>query len=162
MKGPLTTLCYLEKDGKYLMMHRIKKAQDVNQGKWIGIGGHFEAGESPEECLQREVLEETGLQLLSWKFRGIVTFTSDEHPTEYMCLYTSKEFTGTLLENCQEGVLEWVDKKEVLQRKLWEGDKVFLELLTQEVPFFSLKLSYKNDKLVECVLDGKSKKRMDV
>ncbi len=155
-KSPLTTLCYLEQDGRYLMMHRIKKANDVNEGKWIGIGGHFEAGESPEECLLREVREETGLLLTSWKFRGIVTFTSDEAPTEYMCLYTSDAWEGELTEECGEGVLKWIPKAEVTGLKLWEGDRVFLELLTRDVPFFSLKLSYEKDRLTECVLNGQS------
>lgn len=155
MKSSLTTLCYLEQDGKYLMMHRIKKEHDINEGKWIGIGGHFETGESPEECLLREAKEETGLTLTSWRFRGIVTFTSDDNPTEYMCLYTADGFEGELVKDCQEGVLKWVPKEEVLNLKLWEGDKVFLKLLTEEVPFFSLKLSYEHDRLAECVLDGK-------
>ncbi len=156
MKSPLTTLCYIEQDGSYLMMHRIKKDHDVNEGKWIGVGGHFEAGESPEECLIREVKEETGLALTSWRFRGIVTFTSDEYPTEYMCLYTADGFEGELKTDCKEGILQWVKKEEVLNLKLWEGDKVFLELLTREVPFFSLKLTYMKDRLAECVLDGKN------
>lgn len=155
VKSPLTTLCYIEQDGKYLMMHRIKKDHDVNEGKWIGVGGHFEAGESPEECLVREVKEETGLTLTEWSFRGIVTFTSDEYPTEYMCLYTAKGFEGELKEDCQEGILRWVPKEEVLNLRLWEGDKVFLKLLTEDVPFFSLKLSYVQDRLTECVLNGK-------
>lgn len=153
-KSPLTTLCYLEQDGNYLMMHRVKKEHDVNEGKWIGVGGHFEAGESPEECLLREVKEETGLTLTSWRFRGIVTFTSDDNPTEYMCLYTADGFEGTLTEDCREGILRWVPKEEVQHLRLWEGDKVFLELLTKEAPFFSLKLSYREDRLVECALDG--------
>ena len=153
-KSPLTTLCYIEQDGSYLMLHRIKKEQDVNEGKWIGIGGHFEEGESPEECLLREVKEETGFLLTSWKFRGIVTFTSDEYPTEYMCLYTADGFEGTLNTDCREGVLQWVPKEDVLKLHLWEGDKVFLKLLTEDVPFFSLKLTYERDCLVECVLDG--------
>lgn len=156
MKSPLTTLCYLERDGKYLMMHRIKKKQDVNEGKWIGVGGHFEPGESPEECLLREVKEETGLTLTSWHFRGIVTFTSDDYPTEYMCLYTADGFSGTLQEDCPEGVLRWVPKEEVMNLRLWEGDRVFLKLLTKDVPFFSLKLTYREDRLVECVLDGRA------
>lgn len=151
----MTTLCYIEQDGKYLMMHRVKKEHDINEGKWIGVGGHFEAGESPEECLLREVKEETGLTLTAWRFRGIVTFTSDDHPTEYMCLYTADGFEGTLQEDCKEGVLHWIPKKEVLALKLWEGDRIFLKLLTEEVPFFSLKLSYIQDRLVECTLDGR-------
>lgn len=155
IKSPLTTLCYVEQDGKYLMMHRVKKDHDVNEGKWIGVGGHFEEGESPEECLVREVREETGLTLTDWRFRGIITFTSDEYPTEYMCLYTAEGFTGELKEDCPEGVLQWVPKEEVLNLRLWEGDKVFLKLLTEDVPFFSLKLSYEQDRLTECVINGK-------
>ena len=105
-KSPLTTLCYIEQDGKYLMMHRIKKENDMNKDKWIGVGGHFEAGESPEDCLIREVKEETGLTLTEWKFRGIVSFLSDEWPDEYMCLYTATGFTGEMIP-CSEGALEW-------------------------------------------------------
>ncbi len=154
MKSPMTTLCYLEQDNSYLMMHRIKKEHDINEGKWIGVGGHFEPGESPEECLVREVREETGLTLTSWRFRGLVTFTADACLTEYMCLYTADGFEGTLLEDCREGVLQWVPREQVLDLKLWEGDRVFLKLLTEEAPFFSLKLSYVKDCLVECVLNG--------
>ena len=112
-KSPLTTLCYIEKDDKYLMLHRVKKEQDVNKDKWIGIGGHFEAGESPEECLLREVKEETGLMLTGFSFRGIVTFSAIGWPTEYMCLYTADKFEGTLAE-CDEGTLEWVDKERLM------------------------------------------------
>ncbi len=154
-KSVLTTLCYMEQEGKYLMMHRMKKANDINEGKWIGVGGHFEAGESPEECLLREVKEETGLTLTSWRFRGIITFTSNDHPTEYMCLYTADGFEGTLQEDCREGELCWVPKEEALTLNLWEGDKVFLKLLAEEAPFFSLKLSYQRDRLTECVLNGR-------
>lgn len=156
MKSPLTTLCYIEKDGSYLMMHRTKKKHDVNEGKWIGIGGHFEEGESPEECLLREAREETGVTLTSYRFRGIVTFTSDDHPTEYMCLFTADDYEGKLDLNCKEGVLQWIPKEEVLSLNLWEGDRVFLDLLTREAPFFSLKLSYQNDHLTECVLNGEA------
>ena len=155
MKSPLTTLCYIERDGKYLMMHRIKKEHDINEGKWIGVGGHFEPGESPEECLLREVKEETGLTLVSWRFRGIVTFSADGSPTEYMCLYTADAFAGELEEECREGVLRWVPKEEVTDLPLWEGDRVFLRLLTGDAPFFSLKLTYVQDRLTECILDGK-------
>ena len=112
-RSPLTTLCYIEKDDSYLMLHRIKKKQDVNEGKWIGVGGHFEENESPENCLLREVKEETGLTLTSWRFRGIVTFIAKGWPTEYMCLYTADGFEGTLRE-CDEGELAWVAKKDVL------------------------------------------------
>lgn len=156
-KSPLTTLCYIEQDGKYLMLHRVKKEHDINEGKWIGVGGHFEKGESPDECLLREVREETGLTLVSWHFRGIVTFTADYELTEYMCLYTADDFTGELTADCEEGVLRWVPKEEVVQLPLWEGDHIFLELLTKDAPFFSLKLSYVQDRLVECVLNGRKK-----
>lgn len=151
----LTTLCYIEKDDSYLMLHRVKKKNDINQDKWIGVGGHFEEGESPEECLLREVWEETGLRLNSWRFRGIVTFQCDDYETEYMCLYTSADFEGELIE-CDEGILEWVKKSAVDQLPIWEGDKVFFRLLREEAPFFSLKLSYKGEKLTECVLDGQN------
>ena len=154
MKSQLTTLCYIEENEKYLMLHRTKKDNDENHDKWIGVGGHFEKGESPEECLVREVKEETGLTLHSFDFRGIVTFVSDENPAEYMCLFTSKDFSGEMIQ-CNEGQLEWVDKSEVTNLNLWEGDRLFLELLTRDVPFFSMKLVYKNGRLVEKILDGK-------
>ena len=154
MKSQLTTLCYIEENEKYLMLHRTKKDNDENHDKWIGVGGHFEKGESPEECLVREVKEETGLTLHSFDFRGIVTFVSDENPAEYMCLFTSKDFSGEMIQ-CNEGQLEWVDKSDVTNLNLWEGDRLFLELLTRDVPFFSMKLVYKNGRLVEKMLDGK-------
>lgn len=162
MKSPLTTLCYIEQDGKYLMMHRVKKEHDINEGKWIGVGGHFEEGESPEECLVREVLEETGLKLTSWRFRGIVTFISDDAPTEYMCLYTADSYDGALVEECREGTLQWVPKSQVMDLELWEGDRIFLELLTTEVPFFSLKLSYEQGCLAKAVLNGKAMEKIIV
>lgn len=152
-KSPLTTLCYIEQDGKYLMMHRVKKQKDVNKDKWIGIGGHFETGESPEECLLREVKEETGLMLTSFSFRGIITFYTTGWPPEYICLYTADQFQGNLSE-CDEGTLEWVEKERLLSLNLWEGDKIFLKLLMEDAPFFSLKLSYEADKLKEAVLNG--------
>ena len=150
----LTTLCYIEKDGRYLMMHRVKKAHDINKDKWIGIGGHFEADESPEECLFREAAEETGLTLLSFRLLGIVTFMCDRWQTEYMFLYTADEFEGELAE-CSEGSLEWVDKADVYNLPIWEGDKIFFRLLEEGREFFSLKLRYENDILMEAVLDGK-------
>lgn len=152
-RSPLTTLCYIERDGKYLMLHRVKKQKDVNKDKWIGIGGHFEEGESPEECLLREAKEETGLLLTSFSFRGIVTFIAEGWPVEYMCLYTADDFQGTLAE-CEEGTLEWVEKEQVMSLNLWEGDKIFLRLLMENAPFFSLKLRYQGDQLMEAVLDG--------
>lgn len=149
----LTTLCYIEKDDSYLMLHRVRKKHDINHDKWIGVGGHFETGESPEECLLREVQEETGLTLKSWCFRGIVTFLCDDYEAEYMCLYTTSDFEGELIE-CDEGTLEWVAKEQVEQLPIWEGDKVFFRLLREGAPFFSLKLRYEGEALTECVLDG--------
>lgn len=153
----LTTLCYLEKDDCYLMLHRVKKAVDVNKDKWIGVGGHFEKDETPEECLLREVKEETGLTLTSWRFRGLVTFLSDAWETEYMCLYTADGFEGEMI-TCDEGTLEWVKKSELESLNLWEGDKIFFRFLREEHPFFSLKLKYHGDVLTEAVLDGKTLK----
>ena len=151
----LSTLCYIEEDNKYLMLHRVSKQNDVNKDKWVGVGGRFEENESPEECLLREVKEETGLTLTSYQFRGIVTFISDQWETEYMCLYTADRFFGELID-CKEGLLEWVDIEKVLQLNLWEGDKVFLKLLKEKEPFFSLKLEYKGEKLIGARLDGKN------
>ena len=147
-----TTLCYIEKENKYLMLHRTSKKKDGNKDKWIGVGGHFEKGESPEECLLREVKEETGLELTSYQFRGIVTFISDEWPDEYMCLYTADKYTGDI-GNCDEGELVWVEKEKIMDLNIWEGDKIFLKLLMENQPFFSLKLEYKGDKLVNTVLN---------
>ncbi len=138
MKSQLTTLCYIEENDSYLMLHRTVKANDENHDKWIGVGGHFEGNESPEECLLREVKEETGLTLNDWSFRGIVTFVSDDHPAEYMHLFTSSNFTGKLCP-CNEGDLEWVKKSEIPLLNLWEGDKIFLRLLAEGAPFFFAK-----------------------
>lgn len=150
-----TTLCYVEADGKYLMLHRVKKQNDLNEGKWIGIGGKFEEAESPEECLLREVKEETGLTLTSYRLRGIVTFVSARWETEYMYLYTADGFSGDIGE-CDEGVLSWVEIDKVTSLPLWEGDKIFLRLLQEDAPFFSLKLCYDaEDNLISAVLDGK-------
>ncbi len=154
MKSQLTTLCYIEKNSSYLMLHRVTKKNDINHDKWIGVGGHFEFKESPEDCLLREVKEETGLTLKNFKFRGIVTFISDDEPAEYMCLYTSDNFEGKLIE-CDEGKLEWVPFEKIESLELWEGDKIFLRLLHTDAPFFSLKLVYKNGNLVQKFLDGK-------
>ena len=149
----LSTLCYIEKDGCWLMLHRVKKKNDVNHDKWIGIGGKFEEGESPEDCLLRETREETGLTLTEYRFRGLVTFVSDEAPTDYMHLFTATGFTGTLQE-CDEGTLEWVPIKQVETLPLWQGDRLFLELLQREERFFSLKLRYEGERLAEAVRDG--------
>lgn len=154
-KSPMTTLCYIEAEDSYLMLHRVSKKNDVNKDKWIGVGGHFEEGESPEECLLREVREETGLTLTSWRFRGIITFTQEGYGTEYMCLYTADGFEGEIRE-CEEGVLEWIKKDELLKLNLWKGDLIFLKLLKDDMPFFSLKLSYRGDELTDAVLDGLS------
>ncbi len=148
-----TTLCYIEKDGKYLMLHRIKKANDVNRDKWIGIGGKFEDKESPYDCVKREIKEETGLTVKKPKYRGIITFISDLCETEYMHLFTADEYDGELTGQCDEGVLEWVDKNDVQKLPIWEGDKIFLNLLNTETGFFSLKLVYEGDKLVYSKLD---------
>lgn len=150
-----TTLCYLARGRDYLMLHRVKKTEDENKDKWIGIGGKFEEGESPEDCLLREVREETGLTLTSWRYRGIVTFVSDEWGTEYMHLFTADAWQGQLRRDCDEGDLEWIDRAALLSLPIWEGDKIFLRLLDEDAPFFSLKLRYKGDRLAEAVLNGK-------
>ena len=157
MKSKLTTLCYLEKNNSYLLLHRIKKQNDINKDKWIGVGGHFEDFESPDECLVREVFEETGLKLNSYQFRGIVTFVSHdsgEKMYEYMCLYTSSDFSGTMID-CDEGKLEWVKKADMKKLNFWEGDYIFLDLIEKNEPFFSLKLEYKNGSLEKAILNGK-------
>ena len=136
------------------MLHRTKKERDENRDKWVGVGGKFEPGESPEDCLLREVLEETGLTLHSWSYRGIVTFVSDEWGTEYMHLFTSDDFSGQL-RVCDEGELEWIDRSRLLRLPIWEGDKIFLRLLGVAEPFFSLKLRYAGDTLTGSWLNGK-------
>ena len=149
-----TSLCYLEKDGQYLMLHRIKKENDANHDKWIGIGGKFEDGESPEDCVCREVSEETGLTLTDFRYCGIVTFVSDRWETEYMHLFHATGFSGTLRE-CDEGQLEWIGKNRLYQLQQWEGDRIFLRLMQQNIPFFSLKLRYRGETLESAVLNGK-------
>ena len=149
----LSTLCYIEKDGCWLMLHRVKKKNDINHDKWIGVGGKFEEGESPEDCLLREVREETGLTLTDYRFRGLATFVSDEAPTEYMHLFTATGYTGTL-RDCDEGTLEWVPIDRVGSLPLWQGDLLFLSLLRTEQRFFSLKLRYKGERLEEAARDG--------
>ena len=144
----LSTLCYIEKDNKYLMLHRTKKKNDINKDKWLGIGGKFEEGESPEECIVREVMEETGLKLNSYQLRTIVTYVSTDWETEYMYVFTSNDFTGDLIE-CNEGDLQWIDKKEVTKLNTWEGDKIFVEKLQNDSGFFTVKFEYDGDKLVK-------------
>ena len=150
----LTTLCYIEKEDCYLMLHRVKKEVDVNKGKWIGVGGKFEKDESPDECLLREVKEETGLTLLSYRMRGVLTFQSTGWESEYIFLYTADEYEGEL-KDCSEGILKWIPKDEIDKLNLWEGDKIFLEYLKEERPFFSMKLCYDKDILKEVRVDGK-------
>ena len=150
----LTTLCYIEREDSYLMLHRVSKKNDINKDKWIGIGGHFQVNESPEDCLLRETKEETGLTLTSYRFRGIVTFITDGlEEAEYMHLYTADGFEGEMID-CDEGTLEWVPKSKIPELNLWEGDLIFFKLLAEDAPFFSLKLVYQGDKLVEAALNG--------
>ena len=150
-----TSLCYIEREGKYLMLHRTKKVNDENHDKWIGVGGKFEEGESPEECMLREVQEETGLTLTAWRYRGIVTFVSDEWGGEYMHLFTADGYAGQI-RSCDEGELEWIEKQRLQALPIWEGDKIFLRLLDSEQPFFSLKLCYHGERLVSAALNGKA------
>lgn len=149
-----TTLCYLEKDGRYLMLHRTKKENDENRDKWIGVGGKFEKDESPEDCMLREVEEETGLKVNGWRYRGIVTFVSDVYGCEYMHLFHCHEWTGEI-KTCDEGELEWIEKQKLLDLTMWQGDRIFLKLMDSDTPFFSLKLQYEGDTLKKAVLDGK-------
>lgn len=151
-----STLCYLENDrGEYLMLHRVKKKKDVNQDKWIGVGGKFEGEESPDECLLREVREETGVTLTSWKFRGVVTFLTDGGwEGEYMYLFTADGWEGEFVTDCVEGDLEWVPRDEVPNLPIWEGDKIFLKLLAEDHPPFLLTLEYAADRLIRAELNG--------
>ncbi len=150
-----TTLCYLEQEGCLLMLHRIKKVNDENHDKWIGVGGKLEDKESPEDCVIREVREETGLELERWRYRGLVTFVSDLWETEYMHLYTADRFSGEMRE-CDEGTLEWVPREQVESLPIWEGDKIFLRMIADpQTPFFSLKLEYRGEELVRAALDGR-------
>ena len=158
----LTTLCYLERDDRYLMLHRIKKKQDVNKGKWIGVGGKFEFGESPDDCVVREVREETGYTLTDYRLRGIISFLFNEEEAEYIFLYTAKGFLGEPTE-CTEGTLSWIRKSEIDSLNLWEGDRIFLELIKDEArEVFSLKLCYRDDRLTKVILDGKPLELLEV
>ena len=148
-----TTLCYITRGDQVLMLHRIKKENDINKDKWIGIGGKCLENESPDECLLREAREETGLTLTNWRCRGIITFLNTQYPGEYMYLFTADGYEGELRE-CDEGDLQWVNRKFLNELPKWEGDQIFLDLLWQDVPFFLLKLRYDGDRLVEAVLNG--------
>lgn len=148
-----TTLCYIEQDGAYLMIHRIKKVNDMNKDKWIGVGGKLENGESPFDCARREILEETGVEVCDLNYRGIITFVSDLYGTEYMHLFTATEYRGEINYNCNEGHLEWVKKEDIPSLPIWEGDKIFFDLIEKENRFFSLKLCYEGDKLVSHTLE---------
>ena len=157
-----TSLCYIENSGRYLMMHRISKDNDENKGKWIGVGGKFEEGESPEDCMLRETFEETGIKVTDFKYRGIVTFVSDIYETEHMHLFTATSATDTFLP-CDEGELSWIEKERILSLNLWEGDRVFLKLMEdEERPFFSLKLVYLGDELTRVILNGKHFKEWNI
>ena len=154
-----TTLCYIENEnGEYLMLHRVRKQNDLNHDKWIGVGGKLEDGESPEDCVMREVREETGLTLTEYQYRGLVTFVSNEAETEYMHLFTASKYSGTLRE-CDEGILEWIHKDALAALPQWEGDQIFLQLIHDPSPFFSLKLCYEGESLVLAVLNGKERIR---
>ena len=149
----MTTLCYLERGEEYLMLHRTRKVNDENHDKWIGVGGKFEAGESPEDCMRREIREETGLCATAWRYRGIVTFVSEEYGTEYMHLFTVHNWEGEEKE-CDEGDLRWIRRDALYDLTLWEGDRIFLRLLREDVPFFSLKLCYRGEALTAAFLNG--------
>ena len=144
----LSTLCYIEKDDKYLMLHRTKKKNDINKDKWLGVGGRFEEGESPEECIIREVKEETGLTLKNYQLRGIVTYVSNKWETEYMYIFTATEFEGDLIE-CDEGDLEWIEKEKIDTLPTWEGDHIFVDKLQKYNGFFSVKFEYDGEKLIK-------------
>ena len=148
-----TTLCYIEKDGCWLMLHRVKKQNDENRDKWIGVGGKCEEGESPDDCVLREVREETGLVLTDWRYRGLVTFVSDQSETEWMHLFTCRHFSGEMTD-CSEGVLRWIPISQVLDLPLWEGDRIFLSYLREERPYFSLNLCYRGEHLWQAALNG--------
>ena len=148
-----TTLCYIEKDEAYLMLHRITKKNDENHDKWIGLGGKLEEGESPFDCVRREVMEEVSLTLNSLRYCGIITFVSDKYGTEYMHLFHSDDFSGTIPDSCCEGVPSWVKTNEIENLPIWEGDKIFFRLMKEKSPFFSLKLIYEGDSLVSHTVD---------
>ncbi|SRR5574344_1104773 len=155
-----TTQCYLERDGQYLMLHRTKKINDENHDKWIGVGGKFEDGESPEDCMRREIREETGYSVTGWRYCGIVTFVSDVWPAEQMHIFVCTEWSGDEIV-CNEGDLQWIDKQDLLKLTMWEGDRIFLKLISQQTPFFSLKLTYQGDVLQQAMLNGEVFKQQE-
>ena len=148
-----TTICYIEQNGAYLMLHRVKKKNDINHDKWIGIGGKFEYGESPYECIRREIMEEVGVYATNLRYRGLVTFVADVCDPEYMHLFTADGYDGALKKDCDEGNLEWVKKEKIKDLPIWEGDKIFLDLFDKEDRFFSLKLVYKGDELISHTIE---------
>ena len=154
-----STLCYVIRGDQVLMLHRVKKKNDVNKDKWIGIGGKFEAEESPDECLLRECREETGLRLTSWQCRGVVTFLQEGGEGEYMYLFTAEEFEGNL-HDCPEGDLQWVSREFLYRLPMWEGDRIFLDLLWRNAPFFLLTLRYRGEELTQAVLNGEEVHRI--
>lgn len=150
-----TTLCYLDNGTQYLLLHRVKKQNDASHDKWIGVGGKCEADESPDECMIREVKEETGFDVMEWRYRGIVTFISDIWPCEYMHLFSATRWSGEEIA-CNEGDLQWIDKDKIFDYPTWQGDRIFLQQILSDAPFFSLKLVYQGDDLVAAKLNGKS------
>ena len=150
-----TSLCYIYRGDEVLMLHRTLKKNDLNHDKWIGLGGKFEEGESPEDCVLREVREETGLILTSWRYRGIITFVNDLYEAELMHLFTADGFTGEMTA-CDEGEPAWIRKDELDALPQWEGDRIFMKLLDEDAPFFSLKLVYSGERLLSAVLNGKT------
>ena len=150
MNARRTSLVYLERDGRYLILHRTKKVHDENQDKWIGVGGKFELGETPDACALREVKEETGLRMTDFALRGLIIFVSDVWGTEYMYLYTATKWTGRLID-CNEGELVWIDKKELLKKNLWEGDRLFLKALDERKEFFMMKFRYEGERLADVI-----------
>ena len=149
-----TTLCYIERGNQYLMLHRTRKENDANHDKWLGIGGHIEPGETPMACMLREAREETGLELLDCRYRGIVRFRSDHWDDEEMHLFTATRFTGEMIP-CDEGDLEWIDKDRLMALTLWEGDRIFLKLLQDGAEGIDLTLRYEGEHLASAVLDGR-------